>query len=1049
MAFIRNCLLTVSFAFWFSQSKAQTVSYPAQSSQLLKATAEDVAMLLQKAIAGSTFTAQQYSILPSSGFIFIYDSTITDNQACKIEGNGASLVKFSALQDNGLCFGVYQYLQQLGFRFYQPGSIWEIIPSLTSVYRNINATITSSFKYKTWNISGGHNRWAMDNNNNYSWDAYFGDNGHNWALYQRRNGMTGAYRFGGHRSDVMNGSYLSTLQNNPCYVACYEGSRQANTQSVPDINSNAAMQLWSGTLEQKYTQYKNTVFGNANLYSNLYRNFSYYNDRISIEVPDGAQWGNSKDYSVCSNIDYPKESDQQFSLANFTALQLNNAYPGKRFQLYAYSSHADVPSSNIAINASIDVQVVPGAFQNESSAKGLLNRWYGKTNNLSEYHYLNIPQWGGETPMFYLDEVKTTLQRLKEKNSQGIMWEASPAKFASLPFLLAANSNLLSNASVDSSLHSFCDDMFGAANNTIYKLLQLWSNDKTITMGDFIADNKYKNPLYFQWLNDAVSQTQNAALVVKERIAEMKAYMHYMVLYYDWLFDQRTNTAKAAKAATLCTYLARINKMQLVNSYFIIADITSRYDVNSVFYQQYNIANGTAYQNGNLPLITAAEIENNFTADYNAQSNLINQYKLEDAAFMQSQFNAANITALKKIFVKLSYTNGAGYPGRSEYYINAPQAGSFTIKYFVQYQMPGKGYVNFTVEAVDKALQVIKDFSIGRRDAPDGTFTVNLPAAGTYKLSVVSKYKSTTDVTISTNGNYFYKNAPFLGNKTENYRTNLLSLPGYFYIPNGISKVYFSVNNSNPGGNGFATPDAISKAFVFRDNFENTIQPKLVNTNDSSLFYLDVPALANGTFWHVYKMEQYNLCFTNISNITWFAETKPCSNANFTASIIKKYNDCITKLTASSSSASNLHWEIYDLGRWTYYSNQTTVELPNYTSPNAVITLKNGSNCTVTKRLGDDDKYLKSKEACGSGAPIAAVNGTPVLYPNPSNGIFNCMQNGSVAFAEEIMVTNAQGLKLCSYKDVKQFNISNVAAGVYWYRMTVNGEQFKGKIIKM
>ena len=73
--------------------------------------------------------------------------------------------------------------------------------------------------------------------------------------------------------------------------------------------------------------------------------------------------------------------------------------------------------------------------------------------------------------------------------------------------------------------------------------------------------------------------------MVKERIRELKAYLHYMVLYYNWLFDQRTNSAKSARAAALCMYLAKINRMQLVNSYFLITDITSRYAVADEFYR--------------------------------------------------------------------------------------------------------------------------------------------------------------------------------------------------------------------------------------------------------------------------------------------------------------------------------------------------------------------------------------------------------------------------------------------------------------------------------
>ena len=259
MAFIRTCFVMALCVIGMLCTNAQTVSYPLLSSQLLKSTADDAAMLLQKAIPGSHFTTQSYSNMPLTGVIFIYDSTITDNQACKVESNGINYIKFSASQDNGLCFGIYQYLQNLGFRFYQPGSIWEMIPSLSSAFKKTDTLYSSNFKYNSWFISGGHNTWAMDKDARYGWDTYFGENGHNWALYQRRNGMTGAYRFAGHRDDIMTGAYLSALQSNPCYVANYNNSRVANSQSVPDVNNSEAMKLWANAIGQSYLHYKFTL----------------------------------------------------------------------------------------------------------------------------------------------------------------------------------------------------------------------------------------------------------------------------------------------------------------------------------------------------------------------------------------------------------------------------------------------------------------------------------------------------------------------------------------------------------------------------------------------------------------------------------------------------------------------------------------------------------------------------------------------------------------------------------------------------------------------
>ncbi len=1043
MAFKKSCILATATLFFIFSIQAQTtVWYPVSSSQLLKATAEDAAMLLQKASNGSTVNFQSYTQQPTTGFIFKYDSTITDNQACRVQSNGTNKILFSASQDNGLAFGIYQYLRLIGFRFYQPGSIWETTPTLSSPYKNIDTVFSSSFKYKTWYVSGGHNKWIMDNNNNYGWDTYFGENGHNWALYQRRNGMTGAYRFAGHRGDVMTGSYMQTIQNNPCYVASYNNSRVATTQSVPDVNNLEAKLLWKNTIEQKYTQYQNIIYSNTTLYSNTYRNYNFNYGCIGLEVPDGAQWGNSSDNACDNNQGYSTASNQHFTLANFTAQNINATFPNKKFQLYAYSRHADVPT--ISINSNIDVMVAPTAFQNESSAKGLLNRWYSKHPSVSEYHYLNIPQWGGETPLFYSSELKTTINRLKEKNSQGIAWEASPAKFASLPFLLAANNDLLKNESYETTLQDFCNSMFGNAASTINTLLKTWTSDEAITTGNFIQDNRYKIPYYIQLLNTASQQTQNDNIVVKQRLSELKAYIHYLVLYYKWYSDNHSNELKKEKAGAICMYLAKANKLQIVNSYFIILDITSRYTTTSDFYNQYNVNTGTAYQNGTINLLTSAEIENNFSADVATYANQVTNYKFETAQAVKAKFNQAGMETIKKINVKIGYTNGLDFNNRTEFYIDADKASNFAITYSPSFDDATNGFINFTCEDVNKTLGIVKDFNLTRNSAT-GKETIQLPAAGTYKLTITSKFKSSVDLSIETNGNYFYKNTAFIGNKTESYRNDLLSLPGYFYIPQGINKVYFSVNNNLVNGK-YASIEEISKTFFIKDNLGNNISSALVSNADSLLFYFEVPAAQSGAFWQVYKMEQYNLCFANISNTLWYAQRKACSNSDFTVDFVKKNGSCLTQL--KSKNGGNLSWEVYDLGRWLTYENVSTVDLPESVTHYAIVTLKNGANCFVTKRLGAEENYIQNKMSCFSAAP-AAITSPVGLFPNPTTGIMNCSQNNISIIADEIELFNAQGNKVAAYLSTRQINISSMPAGMYTYKLTYNNQKINGRVIKL
>jgi hypothetical protein len=1045
MVFFRYCMIT-ALLLCIPNAHAQTVYYPASASSLLQSTANDIAALFQKAIQGSHFSTHIYSSMPTSGITLVYDTSVAGNQACRVKGDGNGNIQFSASEDNGLLFGVYQYIRQLGFRFYQPGSIWEIIPTLNSVYKKIDTIYTCRYKYKTWFISGGHNNWAMDKVNAWPWDTYFGDNGHEWALYQRRNNMLGAYRFAGHRDDVMTESYMVSLQNNPCYVAPYNGSRKATSQSVPDINSAGAMQLWAGSIEKKYTQFKNNIFSNKNIYPNFYHNFTYNHGHIGIEVPDGAHWGNSKDNSDCGNNILPAESDQHFTLANFVTDEISKVYPGKIFQLYAYDGHADIPSLSVPLKNNIDVQVVPTAFQSVSSPKSLLSRWYGRSANVSEYHYLNIGQWSGETPSFFLNDFKNTLQRLKEKNSQGIVIEASPAKFASLPFLLAFNNNLKENAAVEETLQEFCSKMFGAASATIYQLLQLWGDDKTVMLYNGLQDNKYKMPLYFNLLQKANNEIKKDSLLVKERMNELKIYLHYMLLHYDWAFDQQPVELKESKAAALCIYLAKINKLKIVNSYFLISNIVARYPPDGSFFSKYNVINGSAYQSGSLPLITQAETEADFKRDLISQNALVQEYNFETAKEVKEAFSDGNLLPLEKIKVFINYTHGKDYATKSEFYINAKKSGEFSVRYKPYFNMQNKGYINFTVEATDKPLGIIKDFSINEKNG-GGLLTVELPVSGTYKLTVVAKYQSALALEINTNGNYFYKNGPYLGNTIENYRGDLQSLPGYFHVPAGVSKVYFSLNNSNPGGKGFATAAEISKIFAFRDNHNKSVEPKLVTASDSALFYLDVPEGSSGSFWQSYKMEQYQLTFANISNIQWYASRKSCELADFTMSVIQGVNGCTTQLKASSYCI-DPKWKLESGANITFYNNQE-VTLPDDISPNTLITLTSSNTCTVAKRPGDNAAYLEQKRNCASGGSFQQVSLKASVYPNPGTGIYNCQYNGQPVIPEEIIIFNSAGIKAAHFANTARFNIGHLQPGIYFYELMIKNTPFNGRLVKL
>ncbi|MCC7378267.1 MAG: T9SS type A sorting domain-containing protein, partial [Chitinophagaceae bacterium] len=364
------------------------------------------------------------------------------------------------------------------------------------------------------------------------------------------------------------------------------------------------------------------------------------------------------------------------------------------------------------------------------------------------------------------------------------------------------------------------------------------------------------------------------------------------------------------------------------------------------------------------------------------------------------------------------------------------------------FNLPGKGYINFLVEKIGGKLQVLNDVTIGYTDKP-GELLVQIPAAGTYKFTITSKYQSTVDIQIDAGKNIFYKSGTFFGNTTEIY-TDVNNMPGYFYVPAGIDKVYFSISNSNPGGNGFASPEKINKEFEIKDNDGNSITARFVTSKDSALFYIPIPEGSRGKFCRITKKSNYGLLFSNISNYLWYAQPKPtpCKNSNFTISVLKIKENCITRLTANNISA-NYEWHVNDNGNNFTYSGQPIIDLPANSSPNTSITLTTDNNCSTTKKLKEDKNYLQAIQACAAGATLPGATGKPVIYPNPTTGYFTCMMNGVQLKADELNILNVQGTRVADFNQANGFNIGNLPAGIYWYKLKVKEKEYSGRLIKL
>jgi len=264
-----------------------------------------------------------------------------------------------------------------------------------------------------------------------------------------------------------------------------------------------------------------------------------------------------------------------------------------------------------------------------------------------------------------------------------------------------------------------------------------------------------------------------------------------------------------------------------------------------------------------------------------------------------------------------------------------------------------------------------------------------------------------------------------------------------------MQRVYFSVNNSYIVNKGYLTEAQVSSQFMINDGDGMRVNPVRASNNDSTLFYLEIPAQKSGKFWQISNMGQFFICFANISNILWYGNKQGCYGSAFDITIVKKGDECLTKLTALTN-ATNLRWEVYDAGNILKYNNVKEVLLPNSISPNASVTLFISDNCSTQKKLSDTKNYFQIREACASGATIPGSSTVikPVLYPNPSSGLYKINMGDPLLKPENTIISDVSGRKLLVVNNTSILDLSRLPSGVYCYQIESNAQYYKGKIIK-
>lgn len=434
---------------------------------------------------------------------------VDDKKGVRIAGTGT----------NSFNNGIYTFLQELGFRWYMPGDSWAIVPKSFKGNIRLNRIYTPDFQGRFYAGTGGVNAIpGIDPDNNFRKD---------FTIWNKRNRFGHDYAIKGHSGHLFYRSNKKILDANPLWFC----NGKINGFGRVDISFPEVVRL--------FTKW---ALGQVNPEDRF--------PTIGIDPSDGA---GGKDDCLPTNIAEIKTwSDKYFWLANQVAAQLAKGDTKTQVQLYAYSTHSAPPSFPLKDN--IYPIIIPYAFQNVSSPEGFIEIWQKKMNGrpMGMYDYWNITQWSSAIPQFNIYSIPEKLWLWKKNNITSINIESTNSKGPmGHAFWLASQMMWNTNLSFDSLYSDFLLSCFGPAANDVKKMYDRWSQN---------YQEEMEVNLSLQDLKHASEKTRDPEIL--NRLAELKAYVHYIKLYYEY----KASPSSAEAYEKLIGYIQAIHDLRLVQS---------------------------------------------------------------------------------------------------------------------------------------------------------------------------------------------------------------------------------------------------------------------------------------------------------------------------------------------------------------------------------------------------------------------------------------------------------------------------------------------------
>jgi hypothetical protein len=387
----------------------------------------------------------------------------------------------------------YFYLEQLGYRYLMPGTIWEQVPALNNAYQTFTVLTQPDFEYRE--IANGHGYYNM---NNVATDY------NNWAIANKFGGSF--FIRVGHAYDEIVATNKEIFRQHPEWFA-----QKVNKGDLPaDPKFNVANGgLVKAVVEDAYKRIEQFAAKGENI------------NMLSMEMSDGPGYCQSPECLAIGGA-----TDQAYYLSNAVVRELRKRYPNTWVGALAYSEHMMPPK--IALEPKTYVMVT-GAFNPTSyTVPELIGMWSKKASKVGIYDYIGVYEWDNDIP----GQGTAAKSKAEQKNIQAFYKAGARTYLAESTMGWVARgpgqyviSKLLwdRNADVAAIRKDFFIQAYGNVAPIMQKLYDNWENyPYKIAM-----ENDMGN--WLEWVKEAADKASTP--LIRQRINEVKMYLHYVALY--------------------------------------------------------------------------------------------------------------------------------------------------------------------------------------------------------------------------------------------------------------------------------------------------------------------------------------------------------------------------------------------------------------------------------------------------------------------------------------------------------------------------------------